>query len=163
MRSYIGTAHPAKERFQYAQVRFIQQYPLFCHNILGSAPPGVPQRHPPADACRLGYWGTARAGHARSRWISIPARAPGQGARLPEWRLVLDKPAGRGMGGPPGGAGKEGARVVAVAGLARLGIGGAQCERRCGCGFEPHHGCLLTGSHSALCGGRWRHRPPRLR
>jgi hypothetical protein len=98
MRSYIATAHPAKDRFQYAQVRCIQQHSLFCHNILGSAPPGVPQRHPPADASRLGYWGIARAGHARSRWISMPARAPGQGTRLPEWRLVLDTPRRTGEG-----------------------------------------------------------------
>jgi hypothetical protein len=45
-----------------------------------------------------GILGTARTGHARSRWISMPARVPGQGMRLPGWRLVLDTPRRTGDG-----------------------------------------------------------------
>ncbi len=33
-------------------------------------------RDPPADAARPACWGTARAGYARQRWASAPARAP---------------------------------------------------------------------------------------
>ncbi len=82
MRSYIGAAHPAKERF----------------------PPGI-LWHSVGRTCALA--------------LDIHAcQGDGPGGTAAGMTPGARPAAGRGMGGPPGGAGKDGARGVAVAGLA---------------------------------------------
>jgi|RhiMetdeSRZDD1v2_1073273.scaffolds.fasta_scaffold52882_6 hypothetical protein len=102
MKSYSGTAHPAKERCQYAPVRFIQQHPLLYHNILGSAPRRVPPAASASGRCPPGM-----LGHSAVRTCALAldihtCQGAGPGDAAAETAPGAGQSLRREMGGPPG-------------------------------------------------------------